>query len=289
MEQLALTLKAIPANIAGLGDVALAFFPTVIRIFLILLLAKIVIRSGFKVISRGFSYEEKRRGVDPKKAKTMEQLSKSLLRYAVYFIAALIILPLFGIRTESLVASAGIVGLAIGFGAQALVSDVLTGLFVIFEDQFAVGEYIDTGKGSGYVEDIGIRVTKLRDFSGVLHQIPHSAIGTVTNHSRGNSRAMVDISVAYEEDIERVTAVLEQTMAEVAAKHQTIVEGPKVLGISDLGPTEMVFRLWARTLPMEQWAIERAIRKEVRLAFEREGIEIPYPRVVHIPFSRRKE
>lgn len=276
-------------TLLSIKAVLLALLPAVGRLALVLVLARVALTFGSTLIGKLFTADHKRLSRDPRKAKTMEALIKSVLRYLVYFITAITVLSIFGIRTDSLLASAGIVGLAVGFGAQSLVRDVLTGFFIVFEDQFAVGDYIETAGASGYVEEMGFRVTKLRDFSGVVHILPNGEIGKVTNHTRGNRTAQVEVSVAYEEDVDAVQAVLEEAMRQVAGDLPAIVEGPKVLGITGLGASEVVFRIIAKTLPMEQWAAERAIRKAVKLALDRAGIEIPYPRIVTVPYQQRKE
>jgi small conductance mechanosensitive channel len=252
-------------------------------------LAKLLLTFGSALISKMFAPDHKRLSMDPKKAKTMEALIKSVLRYLVYFITAITALSIFGIRTDSLLASAGIVGLAVGFGAQSLVRDVLTGFFIIFEDQFAVGDYIETAGVTGYVEEMGFRVTKLRDFSGVIHILPNGEIGKVTNHTRGNRSAIINVSVAYEEDVNLVQDVLEQAMAALAGQITSIVEGPTVLGITELGASDVQFRIIAKTLPMEQWSVERAMRKAAKQALDQAGIEIPYPHIVTVPYQQGKE
>jgi len=265
------------------------FLPTLGRLLIILILSKAAITLGQRLVGSLFVPYYKRLSAKANKLKTMEVLAKSLLRYLVYFIGAIAVLSELGIRTESLLASAGIVGLAVSFGAQSLVRDVLTGTFILIEDQFSVGDYIETAGLAGYVDEIGLRVTRLRDFSGVIHTLPNGEIGKVTNHSRDNRTALVEVGVAYDEDVERVQSVLEQAMQEVgSALSAKIAEGPQVVGITDLGASGMVFRLWAKALPMEHWAVERAMRKAVSLAFQREGISLYYPHFVSVPY-RQKE
>lgn len=268
----------------------LQVLPTLGRLLAILLLAKLATTVGVRLVSRAFASYRQRTGRNVNKIKTMEALSRSVLRYTIYFITAITLLSQLGIRTDSLLASAGIVGLAVSFGAQSLVKDVLTGMFIIFEDQFAVGEYIETAGLSGYVEEIGLRVTKLRDFSGVIHTLPNGEIGKVTNHSRDNRTALVEVGVAYDEDVLQVQNVLEQAMQQVGQEMaEKLADGPKVVGITDLGASGMVFRLWAKALPMEQWGVERAMRKAVSLAFQREGISLYYPHIVTVPYVQGKE
>lgn len=175
------------------------------------------------------------------------------------------VLDMFNIDTSSILATAGIGGLAIGFGAQSLVKDIITGFFILFEDQFSVGgDYVKIGEYEGIVEELGVRVTKIRAFSGgELHIIPNSNIQTVTNRARGgNMRALVVVTVAYEEDIEKVSRVLNEVCNEIRKSNESIVEGPNLIGLSNLGEYGMDFTIVARTKSMEQWGVEREIRKK---------------------------
>jgi len=254
-----------------------------LRVTIVLGAAVLALRLGTVLIIKLFSGKNKGLKLDPRKAKTLEALLQSVLRYAIYFFVTITVIEALGVPTASIIASAGIVGLAVGFGAQNLVRDVLAGFFILFEDQFAVGDYIEAVGVAGVVEEVGLRITRLRDFSGVLHIVPNGTIDKVSNHNRGYLRAMVDIRVAHEEDPERVRQILEAVAAEVAKDTPAVVEGPLVLGIADITEAAVVFRLWARTEPMRQWDVEREIRRRVKLAFDREGIHTPYPRTVIMP------
>ncbi|HAI21430.1 MAG TPA: mechanosensitive ion channel protein MscS [Clostridiales bacterium UBA8153] len=256
-----------------------------LRIVAILLLTYLARAVAFRVIRTAMTG---RTHLDERRLKTLETLVMSVARYSIGLAAIIAILGVLGIDTTSILAGAGIIGLAVGFGAQNLVRDIITGFFLVFEDQFSVGEFVTIGGQSGLVEEMGLRVTKLRAFAGEVHVIPNSNIAVTTNHSRGDMRAMVDVSVAYEEDVERVTQILNQTLAGVKEANPSIRDGPTVLGVFSFGPSEMVFRIVARTEPMAQWALEREIRRAVKLAFDREGIEIPYPRLVQVPASATK-
>ena len=153
---------------------------------------------------------------------------------------------------------------------------------MIFEDQFNVGDYIEAAGVAGIVDEMGLRTTKIRDFGGQIHIIPNGEITIVTNHSRGMMRALVNINISYEEDLDKVLKALEDVCRQVRTKRNDIVEGPTVLGISNLGPTEIVVSILAKTVPMQQWSVEREIRKAVLEKFKDEGIEKPYPRMVYI-------
>ena len=254
--------------------------PVLAKVLLVLLLAKLLLRLARTFVQQLFLPSRRRKTMDSQKAKTLETLLQSGLRYLIYFFAGVTILSTVGVKTESLLASAGIVGLAVGFGAQNLVRDVLTGFFIIFEDQFIVGDYIETAGVSGFVEEIGLRVTKLRDFSGIVHVLPNSEISKVSNHSRGDRTALVDIAVPYEANVTDVQAILETALADIAERLDTIVEGPRVLGVVSLDPPATVWRVWARTQPMQHWSVEREMRKTLKTALERAGIKPPYPRTI---------
>ncbi|MDI3480832.1 MAG: moderate conductance mechanosensitive channel [Tepidanaerobacteraceae bacterium] len=256
----------------------------------ILILAFCVIKFSESFIDRLLSIKHyDKLPVNENKRKTLTSLLKSVVRYVTYFVALINLLQLVGIDTKSLLTAAGIGGLAVGFGAQNLVRDVISGFFIIFEDQYGVGDYVEAAGVAGTVEDIGIRSTRLRDFGGQLHIIPNGEITLVTNHSRGSMRALVEISVAYEENLDRVMEVLEDVCREVRSRREDIVEGPTVLGVTNLGSSEVVITILARTVPMQQWSVEREIRKAVKERFDKENIEIPYPRMVYLKMDTKGE
>lgn len=218
--------------------------------------------------------------INDRRMNTLSEILKKVVKYILVFIGIVVSLDLFNINTTSIIATAGIGGLAIGFGAQSLVKDIITGFFILLEDQYAVGDYVKIGGLEGIVEELGVRVTKLRDFTGELHIIPNSNVQIVTNRTRGAMRALVKISIAYEEDIERAIKVLEKVSEDLAKSNENIVEGPTVLGVTEFGGSDVVLTVVAKTKPMEQWAVERALRKSIKEAFNREDIEIPYSKIV---------
>lgn len=218
--------------------------------------------------------------INDRRMNTLSEILKKVVKYVLVFIGIVVSLDLFNINTTSIIATAGIGGLAIGFGAQSLVKDVITGFFILLEDQYAVGDYVKIGGLEGIVEELGVRVTKLRDFTGELHIIPNSNVQIVTNRTRGAMRALVKISIAYEEDIERAIKVLEKVSEDLGKSNENIIEGPTVLGVTDFGGSDVVLTVVAKTKPMEQWAVERAMRKAIKEAFNREDIEIPYSKIV---------
>jgi small conductance mechanosensitive channel len=250
-------------------------------IIFIIVAALVLHKAGKRIIDQYF----KRRAEaappgEERKAHTLHPLFRQVWRYLVLFITLLIIMGQLGVQLAPILATAGIAGIAIGFGAQRLVRDLITGFLVLIEDQYSVGDYITVGDYIGVVEEVGLRVTKLRDFNGDLHIIPNGNIENVTNHARGEIRATVDVSIAYEADIDRAIAVLEELSAELAEQYSEILEGPTVLGVTELGPSGIMIRIIARTEPLQHWRIEREIRRAIKKRFDREKIEIPYPRRV---------
>jgi small-conductance mechanosensitive channel len=250
-------------------------------------MARLLLRFGAVLIDRVLEPPPQLKGryLQEKRSKTLNSLLKSVLRYFVYFIAILVILDIFELPTASILASAGIAGLAVGFGAQNLVRDVITGFFLIFEDQFSVGDYISAGGAEGIVEGIGFRVTKIRDFGGQLHFIPNGVIDKVSNFSTGNMRVLLDIRISYRTDIDYAITVLNDECGKIAAANERIVEGPKVLGVQELADSGVKLLIWAKAEPMEQWGVTREIRRRLKERLDQEGIEIPYPHTIVITRS----
>ncbi len=253
-----------------------------VRVLIVIVGAQVVLRFSSFMIDKLFipAANNHRIRIEEKKAKTLSALVSSVVRYAVFFITGLIILDIFGIQTAPILASAGILGLAVGFGAQNLVKDVITGFFLILEEQFAIGDYIEAAGVDGTVEEIGFRTTKIRDFGGQLHIIPNGLITKVTNYVTGNMRVLVEVQVAYKENLEKVLSVLGDMCTQAAEDIEVITDGPRVLGVTDLADSGVKILLWAKTKPMEQWAVTREIRRRAKVALDEAGIEIPFPHMV---------
>ncbi|MED2972340.1 mechanosensitive ion channel family protein [Fictibacillus sp. B-59209] len=211
---------------------------------------------------------------------TLIRLLDNVAAYLVYFIALLMLLSEFNIDVKALLAGAGVVGLAIGFGAQNLVKDVITGFFIIFEQQFAVGDFVRINNFEGTVEEIGLRTTKLKQWTGELHILPNSSITEVTNFSIHNSIAVVDVSIAYEEDIDRAQAIIEEVVREETPKYPEMVAEPEVLGIQAVAAAEIVIRVTAEVLPMTHFKVARELKKAIKIKLDEEGIELPYQKLI---------
>lgn len=248
-----------------------------------IVIAFFIVRAiGNKVISRFFGKLLKKGDVTKGRALTLQSLSENVFGYVLIFILVATIFSIFGLSVASLIAGAGIVGLAIGFGAQGLVSDVVTGFFLLLEKQIDVNDYVTVGSIDGIVEAVGLRTTQIRSFDGTLNYIPNRDITTVSNHSRGNMRALVDIGVSYDADIDKAIAIIQTACENVTLENETIVEGPDVIGVQGFGASDVTLRIIAKAKNGEQWAVERQLRKAIKEALDANGIEIPFPHQVTI-------
>lgn len=223
------------------------------------------------------------------RVKTLNNLLKSAVRYIIYFVGATMGLEILGIPTSSILAGAGVVGLAVGFGARSLVEDIITGFFILFEDQFGVGDYIATAGISGVVEELGLRITTIKDFEGDLHIIPNGQIKQVTNYTAANSRVLVDVGISYEENVSEVIAILSEYCMKLAKEIEDIEEGPEVLGVEKLADSSVVLRIVAWSSPMEEWQVARILRQKIKEKLNQENIEIPYPKRVIINANKEEE
>lgn len=252
------------------------------QIFGILIAFLIVRAIGNRVIGRFFGKLLSKGDVTKGRALTLQSLSENVFGYVLIFILVATIFNIFGLSVASLIAGAGIVGLAIGFGAQGLVSDVVTGFFLLLEKQIDVNDYVTVGSIDGIVESVGLRTTQIRSFDGTLNYIPNRDITTVSNHSRGNMRALVDIGISYDADIDKAIAIIQKACENVTLENETIVEGPDVIGVQAFGASDVTLRVIAKAMNGEQWAVERQLRKAIKEALDANGIEIPFPHQVNI-------
>ncbi len=252
------------------------------QIILIIFLSIIIIRVGNNVIGRVF--QNKTRGpfrITERRENTLKKLIKNVLKYTVYFTAIIMILDnVLGAKVGPLLAGAGVAGLAIGFGAQNLVRDIISGFFIIFEDQFSVGDYILTSGVEGTVEEIGLRTTKIQSWTGEQHVLPNGNVTQVTNYSIYNGLAVVDVNVPYESDVGNAEKIIDGISKTLPDRYEEIVKVPEIIGVQTLESSHYVIRIIAETLPSYQWAGARIIRKEVQEVLYKEGIEIPAPRLV---------
>jgi small conductance mechanosensitive channel len=215
------------------------------------------------------------------RTETIGLVLRSVVRIVVAVIAITMILGELGISVGPLIAGAGIVGIALGFGAQTIVKDFLSGMFMLIEDQFGVGDVIDVGEATGSVEAVTLRTTRIRSVDGTLWHVPNGTIQRVGNKSQEWSRALIDVEVAYATDLDHAQEIIKRVADEMWQHDETlgksILEAPEVWGVEQLGASGVVIRLVVKTLPADQWKVMRALRLKIKAAFDAEGIEIPFP------------
>ena len=260
-----------------------------IRAVVILLLAWLALRVARLVIRRGVArLLSSRRATDREFAtrlRTLTSLAESATRLIVWILAGLTILAVFGVPIGPLLASAGVAGLAVGLGAQTSIRDIIGGIFIVLEDQFHVGDVITVNAISGQVESLTLRYTALRTLDGAYVVIPNGEIRIVQNLSRDWARAVIDVAVTPEEDVDRVVAVLRALLAGLPndpVLGPLVLEPGEVLGVEAIGPQQATVRLAVKTRPLEQWRVARELRRRILLALREAGVSAPYPRTVTI-------
>jgi len=256
----------------------------ILRIITILIISAVVLVmielsqffSDF-ILKEGFQRKE-----ISQKARTLIPVARSTLKIGVTFVGGIVILDQVGINTTPILAGAGLVGLAVGFGAQTLVKDIINGLFILFQDSIRVGDWVMVAGRSGLVESIGLRKMEIRGLEGDLHVIPYSAIDTVTNLTKEYSRAVVDIGVAYREDVDQVMEVLKRIGEELREDPEYgryILEPMEIFGLQEFADSAVVIRVRFKTQPLKQWQIKREFQRRVKKVFDELQIEIPFPHV----------
>jgi small-conductance mechanosensitive channel len=223
----------------------------------------------------GLDSERQRQRVE-----TVGSLMRSIVTFVVATIAILTIMALLGIPLAPLLASAGVAGVALGFGAQSLVKDFLSGVFMIIEDQYGVGDVIDTGEAIGTVEEVTLRITRLRDANGVTWYVRNGEIIRIGNRSQGFATATVDMPVSYAENVDRVVGILRTAAAELGADPDfadKLIEPPTVLGVESIVGTTMTVRTLVQCVPGEQFAVQRELRERLKTALDSAGVKGPPP------------
>jgi len=280
-------------------------FSAPLRVLLILLVAYILVRISRRIIKRATRRLEtgdseskietfrRRTGLSlldtsdqmptarrVQRARTIGVVLRSIVTVVIWTIAILMSLGELGVNLAPLLAGAGVAGIAIGFGAQTLVRDFLSGLFMLFEDQYGVGDVVDVGEATGTVEGVSLRTTRLRDVEGVVWHVPNGEIKRVGNMSQQWSRALLDIGVAYETDVPTAIRVIKDCADEMWRDDdwsRLILGEPEVWGVEELGADRVIIRLVVQTRPLEQWAVARELRARIKRAFDVAGIELPLP------------
>ena len=253
------------------------FIQKVVRITLIL----IGIGAGFHLIRLMIGRFFKKGGngqsvLGEKRANTLSGLVESIIRYAFLFFAIVMILEELHVDTTSVITSAGVIGLAVGIGAQSIVKDFIAGFFIIWEDQYAVGDYITSGSLEGRVEEISFRVTKLRDGSGILHVLPNGSISRVSNFNRGIIMSTVSVPVTYQADIKQMMGLLQQVCRDFRQEYPGLSREPEIVGITEFLKGYMTIRILVQSTPLTQSTSEAALRYKIRVFLQESNIPLKW-------------
>jgi small conductance mechanosensitive channel len=217
-----------------------------------------------------------------KRAATIGRVFRYIVSVVVSLMAGILILSELGVSIAPILGAAGVVGLAIGFGAQSLVKDYFTGFFILLENQLTTGDVVEIAGKSGLVEDVTLRFVRLRDYSGNVHYVPNNLITTVTNMSRGFAQAVVDVGIAYREDTDHVFEVMREVSREMRsdlAFESKILDDLEIAGVESWADSAVVLRCRFKVVPLEQWGVRREFLRRLKKAFDARGIEIPFPHV----------
>lgn len=253
-----------------------------------LLLDKIISRIIIRTIRASVKAGENTAPEDERKREdTLIRIFNGSVNILVTVIAIMMILEELGTEIGPLIAGAGIVGLAVGFGGQYLIRDIITGLFLMLENQYRIGDVVKIEGLSGAVQDISLRKTTLRDLDGIVHHIPHGSITKISNLSKDFARVNLDIGVAYSTNLEHLIEVINRTGNELAGDPNfmdAIITPPQFLRVNDFADSAIIVKILGDTKPLRQWEVAGELRKRLKIAFDKEGIEIPFPqRVIHQP------
>ncbi|HEX8210959.1 MAG TPA: mechanosensitive ion channel family protein [Longimicrobium sp.] len=247
------------------------------------LIVAIIANYALKAVLRSVERSSEKDGIvtaQEQRTRTLLSLLRSMGRVVIWVMTLFMVLGALGLQLGPLLAGAGVVGLAVSFGAQSLVKDVISGLFILMENQFGVGDVVRLEGVSGAVERMTLRVVVLRDVHGVVHVVPNGEIKKVSNLTRGWARVVLDVVVAYKEDPDRVMAVMldeGRRLYEDPQWRPLLLEEVQVPGIESFGEHGVTIRLLAKTLPLKQWDVARELRRRLKLRFDQEGIDVPFP------------
>lgn len=258
--------------------IVIIFIVYLVHRFALFFIIKLVRKA---VLPGSFSTKED----EKKREDTLIQIFSATFSVVLFIVAVLMILQEIGVEIAPLLAAAGIAGIAFGFGGQYLIRDLISGLFIIMENQYRIGDVVCFDNTCGSVEDLTMRMTTLRDLDGVVHHVPHGEIKKVSNMSKYFARVNLNIGVAYHSNLDHVISVVNRVGTELAEDSywkEHIIKAPQFLRVNDFADSAIIIKILGDTMPLKQWEVAGELRKRLKIAFDQEGIEIPFPqRVVH--------
>lgn len=251
-----------------------------LKIVVLFIAAYILIRVLVRLEKRLLSVQVR---LDERRRNTLQSLFTNVTKYTIYIVWLLTVLPLVGVHIEALLAGAGVAGIAIAFGAQSLIKDMFNGFFILFEDQFGIGDYVAINGITGRVQGIGLRLTTIKVWTGEVEMIPNGLIGQLTNYSKNNSIAVVDVNIGYQADTQKAIRIVEQVMTVMKDELDVMVGDVSVLGVKALNDSTITLSAIAECAPYTHSGVVREANLRIHQAFAKEGIEMPYQKVVYIP------
>ncbi|MFA6179530.1 MAG: mechanosensitive ion channel family protein [Candidatus Methylopumilus sp.] len=275
----------------GITDIneVLAISKTALKILLILLAATVLMRlvsKGIKLLKMHVRDHSQDNLEELKRIETLARVFRYIATVVIGIVAGMEVLHEIGISIAPILAAAGVVGVAVGFGAQSLIKDYFTGFFLLMENQIRQGDVVEAGGKGGLVEEVTLRYIKMRDYDGNVHFIPNGIITTVTNMSRGYAQSVIDVGVAYREDIDEVVKIMIEVGDELKSDplfSQKIIDPLEMAGVDSWDNSAMIFRCRFKVLPLEQWGVRREYLRRLKYAFDSHGIEIPFPHLTVYP------
>lgn len=252
------------------------------HVVLILLISWLLLKLSHKLIRtfRDFMGGRADGSEDTRRIETLARAFRYITSAAIFLIAGMLVLSEVGISIAPILGAAGVVGLAVSFGAQGLIKDYFTGFSILIENQIRLGDVVEAGGKSGLVEEMTLRYLRLRDFEGSVHYIPNGLIATVTNKSRGFAQSLIEVSVAYRENVDEVFAVMRRVGEDMRACEifsDKIIDELEIVGVQDWAGSAVILCCRFKVKPLEQWAVRREFLRRLKVAFDELGIEIPYP------------
>ncbi|MFB5190905.1 mechanosensitive ion channel family protein [Alicyclobacillus fastidiosus] len=244
-----------------------------IRVIALYVIARIIIRLALKLTRRLLRLQRSR--MDKRRVDTLDSLFGNIIRYTVFFLFIVESLAVFHLNIATLLAGAGVVGLAVGFGAQGLIKDLITGLFILFEDQYGVGDTVQINGFTGTVMSIGVRLTRVQAWTGEVEIIPNGQIETVTNYSRTNSLAVIEVGVSYGANLAQAMKIIEDVLATLKRDEADIVGDVSISGVQELRESDVLIRATAVCASTKQVGVQRKAQQRIKEAFDEAGIEIP--------------
>lgn len=262
-----------------------AFLRSVLEIFILIIVLFVTSYIGniiIKKLTKRIKKQKPGDGEFAKRVNTMQVVMKYIFQIVLFVVGGIIVLGEMGIKIGPILAAAGVVGVAVGFGAQSLVKDLISGTFILLQDQIRVGDWIEAAGKEGKVESVNLKMTRLRDISGNLHFIPNGEITVVTNKTRDYSKYVYDIGVAYKEDVDQVIEIMKEIDEELRSDPEYgnyILEPLEMLGVDEFADSAVIIKAVTMTLPLKHKKVGREYKRRLKKRFDKDDIEIPFPHI----------